>query len=733
MMRRAYTLVELLTVLAITAVLLTVLIVPLIQSFNATRQAQGIADSQEKARQLGERISSEIKQSVGVRDNSGLKGAITIVYPAAIGDQVPVTNPHPTATFDLSYAKLDIVKPAEGSPVLDGSGNPVLTDPTTGKVDPTLTAPKGQIVLPVAPGSTIIRYWIGLRDPLELKTGYREPYSGVLMAVDSTQDNLFVLYRAEVAPYLYNGVAKTYLPNTDLFQASGGQVTDLDDPTFFTMIPGTDYNPSTFALTPSGAAKQTRITNWLKKATIQTQAHRYDQVIARTRSVKTGPGTTKTILDGVVPLIQFKPERVASEPAEAQVAVRQGEETDNAQAVAADVFRTQFASWNDPVIRVFNSTWTDGLPYLVGRNDASSTFPGWSIVGVDPGTYSAGQSEFNSGVELFSIDAYQNGIAGTRNYPYSQALQAASGRSNWLADSTKRAKWGPLFRPLVPDYRNGKVTTSFKISEVGNTSSVSPVPDNQPFVFTGLSQSPLVDSGAGATYSPKDSGNPDYQINHCFNRVWNDPAYAFLKPDIHRFIDLRAVCQNDGTLLLTDGTANKYDGTPSPLDPLVGFPGSIAPGSEVVIGPDQNPGPNYGNPVRYTRVTTSPGVNQYKINYTDLPEPADYTALGFSSGPPATYTPGDFLSAVYQPRFKAGYIQLNSDPNVPLPQGAFQVSYRFQFNQAKDLIAVDYDTKQQLAVMITVRNYPGGVSMFASQAAQQVTVKVDATVRNFLR
>ena len=45
----------------------------------------------------------------------------------------------------------------------------------------------------------------------------------------------------------------------------------------------------------------------------------------------------------------------------------------------------------------------------------------------------------------------------------------------------------------------------------------------------------------------------------------------------------------------------------------------------------------------------------------------------------ATYTPGNFSSEVFQARFKVGYIQLNSDPNVPLPLGNIRVNYRFQF------------------------------------------------------
>ncbi len=173
------------------------------------------------------------------------------------------------------------------------------------------------------------------------------------------------------------------------------------------------------------------------------------------------------------------------------------------------------------------------------------------------------------------------------------------------------------------------------------------------------------------------------------------------------------------------------DGTPSPLhpDPAIGFPrASIVPGSEVVIGPDQNPGPHYGQPIRYTRTTGEPGPNQYRINYTDLREPDDYGLLGLSN-PPATYDPNDLVSAVIQPRYKAGYLQLNSDPNVPLPTGNIRVTYRFQFTAPGDSVTVDYDSRRIVEILLTMRNFP----QTAEPNPQSVTLRATATVRNFLR
>jgi hypothetical protein len=165
----------------------------------------------------------------------------------------------------------------------------------------------------------------------------------------------------------------------------------------------------------------------------------------------------------------------------------------------------------------------------------------------------------------------------------------------------------------------------------------------------------------------------------------------------------------------------------------------IVPGSEVVYGPDQNPGPNYGRTVRYVRVTGTPGPNEYRINYVDQPEPDYAVAFPGYAVPPAAYTPSDFMSAVIQPRFKAGYLQLNSDPNVPLPNSQIKVSYRFQFTGAQrnnvagtagtDIFAVDYDTRQLISVLLTMRNYPQS----NLPNPQTVTLRATATVRNAIR
>ncbi|MCC6352102.1 MAG: prepilin-type N-terminal cleavage/methylation domain-containing protein, partial [Fimbriimonadaceae bacterium] len=183
----AFTLIELLTVIAITGVLLTLVIVPIVQSFNLTRSAQGFADAQDKARRVVERVSREVGNSAGIRDNSGIKGALAV--------RLPGQNGADTMQL-LEYLKIDIIKPAEGDPIRGAGG--ALINPNTGRADPTQVASKGQVVLPVTPGDTIARYFVGRRDPFR---GYTNPYDGLLMQQSSARDNLYVLFRVEYQPY----------------------------------------------------------------------------------------------------------------------------------------------------------------------------------------------------------------------------------------------------------------------------------------------------------------------------------------------------------------------------------------------------------------------------------------------------------------------------------------------------------------------------------------------------
>lgn len=107
----------------------------------------------------------------------------------------------------------------------------------------------------------------------------------------------------------------------------------------------------------------------------------------------------------------------------------------------------------------------------------------------------------------------------------------------------------------------------------------------------------------------------------------------------------------------------------------------IVPGSERVVGPDMNPGPNYGKPIRYERVPLelgNAGPNQYKINYD---------------------TGEIFFSPVYGQDL----------PVVPNPNGQgnqpIEVTYKIQFNRKDDIVKGDYITKSLVTIHMGIRMF----------------------------
>lgn len=296
---RGFTLIELLVAIAVTAVLLTLLFGPIIQSFFFTGQAQAEAAAQSTARTTMEQITRELGSAAGIRSTEG----------KYLNEQIMTQSG--TEALARSYnAYLDIVPPrpqtlsptatAFSDPTVDPNNNTVTLNAATGTE---VTPP---IILSLAPGTGFVRYFLGLRYPIDLlytpqnntahidPQPYYNPYDetpaqiqalrtgsfGTSYVVKHDLTNTYIFYRAEVQPTVpekdANGnIVKDaagnpiYVPNTELFSSvygsndslgTAGQpepdsqaITDpnaqpvLDDPDFFRIVTTGDINPITNA------------------------------------------------------------------------------------------------------------------------------------------------------------------------------------------------------------------------------------------------------------------------------------------------------------------------------------------------------------------------------------------------------------------------------------------------------------------------------------------------------
>jgi len=202
--------------------------------------------------------------------------------------------------------------------------------------------------------------------------------------------------------------------------------------------------------------------------------------------------------------------------------------------------------------------------------------------------------------------------------------------------------------------------------------------DAEPMAFYVNTESGLVDLALPwwFQYRIEDLTFATDAINARYNTALSqDPNNA---PNIRRYVSLLDL-DNDGRM---DGATNHLT-----------FPSaSVVPGSEVVIGPDQRPGPNYGSPIRYQRVSAAnatPGLNQYRILYQDA---APYQEVLQTYG--------------FAPQLLRGYIEFYSDPRMPLPPDTeIIVTFFYRFNQNGDSYVADYQTRRLMNLKMGLKFY----------------------------
>jgi len=195
---KGFTLVEILVVVALTIVILGLVFVPLIKTFEFTRRAGIMVKAQDNARLALQQVSRDLANAMYVFDNT----RVPIYFPVKnrqTGEVVPVP---------VYYAKVDLVLPRMRG-YCKSTDHPVgvsreysrhKSNSLLDEASPTCPADGSRLELrptqPLAADILIVRYFIGLRDP---STPYANGFSERL--TDARDDNMYVLYRAEFSPY----------------------------------------------------------------------------------------------------------------------------------------------------------------------------------------------------------------------------------------------------------------------------------------------------------------------------------------------------------------------------------------------------------------------------------------------------------------------------------------------------------------------------------------------------
>ncbi len=603
--QRAFTLIELLVVIAVTAVLFSLLIIPLISALRFNEQVQSVTASQDASRVTREGLTRELGSAVFVFDGTSHPFAIpagTVVNPGDdrytnfLNLQIPpIDSTGQKVIVAHAYnAKLDFVLPKPNS----GSA----TDPTTGDQINYRQSDTGSaiisspaLVFPPAPGTTMVRYWVGLKNPDAAYYNVRERLG------TGNTNNTYILYRAQFSPYTItrdaNGKqtgitldARYFAPTTP-----NGSLPELDDPDFFRTVTGSDVNwlsPTHIVYSAAEVADHNaRVENWKQIAKpvipgpnvdLIALPHNTDNTLAYDKSTGAFPGVahsgaaTDPVTGKSYPIVNttvtFRPGTVSGDATPGTTAsyTNQG-----AVAVGENGF-----GYTPTVYTTTSKSWS--LPYHVSIYPAN--FDGNNTTD-DRGVYYDTQLAPRSGPV--------NGLAQVGNNPLPMVAVGDVMEYRHISSADPN----PM---LVYD-----VTQGFAVRDTGNGYAV------------------------GTTNFIPMSINPDTgTINFAAASLPNGPADRYTREWVYMPTPGNTPT-DDSTVDLT--IAPTVMPLPAAVSPLAGgtltSPTGVAnahlvPGSVRVFGPDQTPGPGAGMKVAYQEVQTNndantpAGDNQFSIDYS---------------------------------------------------------------------------------------------------------------------
>ena len=688
---RAFTLIEILIVIALTAVLFALLIIPLVSALRYTQQAQIVTAAQDAARVTKERITRELSSAIFVFDGTSHPFQLPTGTTIAAGDdkytnfldlQILDKNGSPVVAHAYN-AKLDFVLPK-----LNGTNATI--DPTTNEPIAYTQSQNGSAIIsnpsfvfPLAAGTTMIRYFVGLKDPTISYNNTREGKS-----ITST-DNTYVLYRAQIQPYVPNpDGSKSVVPDYRLFSkhtnSNGVDIPELDDPDFFRCV----------NIKPDGTAGPATDTNWLDDAHGLYPAQTAISFI--TKTAPDGTAAPHDYPDGspeqhnyrVEQWIQIAKTVIPGPNVDLILLPHNADNTLDYDTSGTFINVAHSGVATDPVTNasypIINTSVTF-RPATVSGNatpGTTSEYNSQGAVSVDQSGFTYIPTVYTATSQSWSLPYHVSLYPG--NYdPSNAALSMYYDTDQFAGGMT----------PVTPTASNLSINPGDIIEYLDDSNGRNPVYDvTQGFPFT---VSGTTYTLGGTQFVPMTISPDNGTITFSAPYLPNGPTDRFTRSRTYGALDTTSNASQDkggidanGILDLTLPVSSPAALTDSPLQgshivgsgttatPTGDLNAHIVPGSVRVMGPDQTSGPNAGQPITYTEVNSSVGTvsdNQFSIDY----------GAGSLHFLPGTIGP---VSVIYD--YQAN-MTLDSTSNTYQPMQ----------------VKVDYQTRDLIDVSIGVRIY----------------------------
>jgi len=711
---QAFTLIEILIVIALTAVLFALLLVPLISALRYTQQAQIVTAAQDAARITEERISRELGSAIFVFD--GTSHPFQTANPIVAGDDrytnfldLPILSSTGTPVIAHAYnAKIDFVLPK-----LNANGATI--DPTTNEPIAYSQSQNGSAIIsnpsyvfPLAAGTSMTRYFIGLRNPALSYNNTRE--GKTISGSNGSNDNTYILYRAEFQPYIKNTAGTGVMPNTALFatrnNSNGVPIPELDDPDFFRYVSTNDVNWLNDSHVNYTAAEVTahnaRVDKWVQISKPVIPGPNVDLILLphnadNTLSYDTGTAITPTASAPGFCTATSCPAIAHSGIAHDPVAggyypIINTSCTFRPATISGNATPGTTANYNSQGVVAADQAGFTYIPTVY-----TATSQSWSLpyhVSVFPGTY--GQASTTAAIND-ALNMYYD----TEQFASAPVLvtKPSSYPPMGVANTALSINPGDILEySHVPSTANSNpqsklaydVTQGFPVKYDGTN-----------YVLGGTQFVPMTINPYTGTISFTAPSLPNGS-NDRLTRKWNyapvvdadDPSLSIVDLTQPGFTDLTLTTANSSN---PSPLTNLINLTPTNAGPVTGDDNAHpVPGSVRVYGPDQTLGPNKGNIVPYSEVSSSVGSStigtigndQYSVDYA-------HNRIDLQAGAPGP------IQVIYD--YQANMTLMTPLPNPP-PSAALPVN--LPSNPYLPMqVTVDYQTRDLIDVSIGVRIY----------------------------